>query len=261
MQVYARDPAPDLAGQVEVGGPGQVRVDAALHAYLGGAGRPRRLGPGTDLLLGERVGVGVAPPLRERAEPAPGVADVREVDVPIDDVGDVVADGVAPQVVRKPAELLERGAGRAEQDQGVRVADARRIVGGAPQRGPHLAVEARRRGGGSHGRRVTTGHSAALRGATGHSAAGYGAGSRADHSVRAGARGADLRAQDVPVAVDRGEVRPAVGTAAGDVDGRLQVDPAAVGEPAVRLLPGAARRGRSRAQQAVRTAQRGHMRA
>ena len=40
----------------------------------------------------QRVGVGVGASLRERAEPAAGVADVGEVDVAVDDVGDVVAD-------------------------------------------------------------------------------------------------------------------------------------------------------------------------
>ena len=59
--------------------------------------------PVADLVDRQRVGVGVGGPLGERAEPAAGVADVGEVDVPVDDVGDVVADGVAAQLVGQRA--------------------------------------------------------------------------------------------------------------------------------------------------------------
>ena len=45
-----------------------------------------------DLVERQRVGVGVGTPLREGAEAAADVADVREVDVPVDDVRHVVAD-------------------------------------------------------------------------------------------------------------------------------------------------------------------------
>ena len=55
-----------------------------------------------DLVHRQRVGVGVGAPLGEGAEPAAGVADVGEVDVPVDDVGDVVADDVA-RAGRRPA--------------------------------------------------------------------------------------------------------------------------------------------------------------
>ena len=95
VHVHVRHPLLHLAGDVEVRGAGQVGVDAALHADLGRAERPRLLGAVADLVQRQRVGVGVGAPLRERAEPAAGVADVGEVDVPVDDVGDVVADDVA----------------------------------------------------------------------------------------------------------------------------------------------------------------------
>ena len=90
-------------GEVEVRRAGQLGVDAALHADLGGAELPGLLGPVGDLVEGERVGVGVGAPLGERAEPAADVADVGEVDVAVDDVGDVVADRLAAQVVGEPA--------------------------------------------------------------------------------------------------------------------------------------------------------------
>ena len=61
-----------------------------------------------DLVQGQRVGVGVGAPLGERAEPAADVADVGEVDVAVDDVGHLVADGVPAQVVGQPDHLLEQ---------------------------------------------------------------------------------------------------------------------------------------------------------
>jgi hypothetical protein len=70
-------------GDVEVGGGRQVRVDPALHADLGGPEPPGLLGAVGDLVQRQRERVGVLAPLRERAEPAAGVAHVREVDVPL----------------------------------------------------------------------------------------------------------------------------------------------------------------------------------
>ena len=93
----------DRPYQVGVGGRRQGRVDAALHAHLGRADAPRLLGPVGDLVEGEPVGVGVALALGEGAEPAADVADVGEVDVPVDDVGHVVADGVASRRRRPDA--------------------------------------------------------------------------------------------------------------------------------------------------------------
>ncbi len=230
VQVETGHPPLDLAGQLEVRGPRQVRVDAALHADLGRAHRPRVFGPDADLLLGQGVGVDVVAPLCERAEPAPRVADIRKIDVPVDDVGHVLTDRVPAQVVREPAELLQGRAGRAEQHQGVRVADPRRVTAGVAQRGPLRVVETHRRP------RTRTRP-------------------RADDPVSTRAGCADLLAQDVPVAVHRGEVRSAVGLAAGDVDGRVQIDPAAVGEAAVGFLPWTADRGGSGPQQTIRTGQ------
>ena len=64
-----------------------------------GAGVPGLLGAVGDLLERQPVRVGVALALGERAEPAADVADVGEVDVPVDHVRDVVADRVPAQVV------------------------------------------------------------------------------------------------------------------------------------------------------------------
>src|SRR5690606_26702950 len=102
---------------VEVGGAGHVGVDAALHADFGGARLPRIVHPVPDLAEGQRVGVGVGAALRERAEPAAGVADVGEVDVAGDDVGDDVADRVAAQVVGELGEGVQLRALGVQQGQ------------------------------------------------------------------------------------------------------------------------------------------------
>ena len=67
-----------------------------------------------DLVEGQRVRVGVGAALGERAEPAAGVADVGEVDVPVDDVGDVVADRRRP-AARRPARRPRRARRRRRQ--------------------------------------------------------------------------------------------------------------------------------------------------
>ncbi len=86
----------DFGSDFEVRCPWQVGMDPSLHADLGGARVPRLGGAVADLLQRQRVRVGVGPALRERAEPAAGVADVGEVDVARDDVADLVANDLTP---------------------------------------------------------------------------------------------------------------------------------------------------------------------
>src|SRR5205823_14447211 len=88
----------------------QVGVDAALHADLGRACRPRLVDAVAGLLQRERVRVGVGATLSERAEAATGVTDVGEVDVPGDDVSDVVTDGFPPQAVGEACQRVQLGA-------------------------------------------------------------------------------------------------------------------------------------------------------
>ena len=99
------------ADQVGVEGDRQLRVDAALHADLGGAVGGRLHGAGGDLVQRQPERVGVALALGERAEPAAHVADVREVDVAVDHVGDVVADDVGAQP-RRPGRSAPPAPGR-----------------------------------------------------------------------------------------------------------------------------------------------------
>jgi hypothetical protein len=100
------------------------------------ADRPGLLGATAHLLQGQRVGVGISTPLGEGTEPAPGVADVREVDVAVDDVGHLVAHGVAAQVVGDPRERIKRGAFGIEQRESVGVAKPGRVALGSTQGRP-----------------------------------------------------------------------------------------------------------------------------
>src|SRR6185312_3133919 len=138
VQVDARLAAFDLEGEVEVGGAGQVGVDAALHADLGRPGRPGLVDAVADLGHGQGVGVGVGAALGEGAEPAAGVADVGEVDVAVDHVGDVLAVDVGAHRVGQRRERVQVGAVGAQQRQVLAVREAGRVRLGAAQRGLHL---------------------------------------------------------------------------------------------------------------------------
>jgi hypothetical protein len=134
VDVHLRDPLLHGGDEVEVRRGGQLGVDAALHAHLGRAELPRLLGPVGHLVERERVGVGVGAPLRERAEPAADVADVGEVDVAVDDVGDLVTHGLAAQVVGQPAHLLQQRPLGRHQGQRVLVGQVARVPLGGPHR-------------------------------------------------------------------------------------------------------------------------------
>ena len=87
------------------------RVDPALEADLDGAAVPRLVRAADDLLVRHHVR-GAAQVLgelafRERAEAALEVADVRVVDVPRDDVGDLVAVHLAAQRVGGGEDAVE----------------------------------------------------------------------------------------------------------------------------------------------------------
>ncbi len=156
VHMHAGDAFLDGAGDVEIGRAGQVGVDAALHADLHRADVPRLLGAVGDLGEGEGVGVGVGAALGEGAETAAGVADVGEVDVPGDDVGDVVADGGAAQIVGDVAEGVQGGAVGVQQCQRFGVGELGGVVGGLRQRLPYVGVDAGRRhpGGGGLAQRL-----------------------------------------------------------------------------------------------------------
>src|SRR4029077_3182885 len=92
-----------------------------------------------DLLQRQRVRVGVGPALGERTEPAAGVADVGEVDVAGDDVGDVVAVVLAAQRVGDAGQRLQVRPVRGQQGEGLVVGEGGRVAFGLPEGGGGLA--------------------------------------------------------------------------------------------------------------------------
>ena len=141
VDVDARDPALHGVQEVEIEGAGEIGVDPALHAHLARPLGPCLLGPVGDLRQRERVRLRIDLSLGERAEPAPDVADVREVDVPVDHVGDDVADGLPTETVgdraearrdRRPPPGTARAPRRRRSRGGARPSGA---PGGSPRRG------------------------------------------------------------------------------------------------------------------------------
>ena len=111
---------PDRVDDRRVVVAGEGRVDAALEADLGRAALPGLARAADDLLERDEVRraaqVRRQLPLREGAEAAAEVADVRVLDVPRDDVADLVAAHLAPQPVGGGEDALRarrRGRGRA----------------------------------------------------------------------------------------------------------------------------------------------------
>jgi hypothetical protein len=109
VDVQRGEPVLDCAQQVEIPVQRQVRVHAALHEDLGAADLDELADLLQQLLEGQRIRVVLVPVAAKGAERAAGRADVRVVDVAIDDVGpkdlavDPPAAGVGPA-----AELVDR---------------------------------------------------------------------------------------------------------------------------------------------------------
>src|SRR5204862_2634359 len=99
--------------------PGEGRMDAALEADLRRAALPRLVAAPHDLLVRHEVRraaqVRSQLALRERAESAAEVADVRVLDVARDDVGHIVAADLAPEPVGGCENPVALPAPRAEQ--------------------------------------------------------------------------------------------------------------------------------------------------
>ena len=178
------------AGEVEVRRSGQVRVDAALHADLGGTCRRGLADPGTDLVEREGVGIDVLGALRERTEAAAGVADIGEVDIAVDDVGHVVTHHLAAKVIGQGDDGVERGTVTRHESDG-------RVVLLWPGQGGGIAMREVERG-------AQVGRQSGWRAHRRHALAHLG-----------------------PVAVDVFEVRTSVGPASLGVDGGVQVGPPA----------------------------------
>src|SRR5215207_11394571 len=113
MDVKFRQLGLQGAADLEVGVAGESRMDSALEADLHGAAFPGLPPAPHDLAQRDEIRpaaqVRSQPSLREGAEAAAEVADVRVVDVARDDVGDGVAVHQAPQPVGRredPVQLV-----------------------------------------------------------------------------------------------------------------------------------------------------------
>ena len=125
MHMHAGDTRLHGADEVPIEGGRQVGMDPALHADLARAGEPRLLGPIGHLVQREGVGLRIDLALGERAEAATDVADVREVDVAVADVGDLGTDRLGPEVVGHTTQRVQRLAVGPEQRQRLVVGDRR----------------------------------------------------------------------------------------------------------------------------------------
>src|SRR5262249_49115295 len=107
------------AADLEIGLAGELWMDAALETDLRRALLPRFARALADFLEGEEVGhvaqAGLGGRLREGAERARAGADVRVVDVAIQEVGRGVADARASQLVRGVADRAGGTVTRPEQ--------------------------------------------------------------------------------------------------------------------------------------------------
>src|SRR5699024_6198221 len=199
VYVDVRDTLLHGGGDVEVRGPGQVRVDTPLHAHFRRTGLPGLLGTVGHLVEGERVGAGVGTALRDRAESAARVTDIGEVDVACHDVGDVVADRVLPYPVGQIGQGLQFGAVGVQQSKRLVITQFGRVGLGAAPRRCHFRIEATR------------------------------------YRAPAVHPGAQL----VPVPVDGVEVTTTLPRTALGVDTRVQVGTARGDQDRLRFLPGA----------------------
>src|SRR5260370_4725299 len=105
----------DGAENIPVEKPIQVARQPALDAHFGCAALARLARPANDFLERKRVGVRRARPAAKAAKTAADIANVCEIDVPIDDVSDHVADRLSSQLVLHCDKRVQIGAlGRAQ---------------------------------------------------------------------------------------------------------------------------------------------------
>ena len=136
----------DGTADIQIGVAGVLGVDAALHAYLGGAASPC-LGTTTrDLVEVEVVGctsqILAELALGEGAELTLEVADVGVVDIAIDDIGDLVAIDLAAQRVGRSHDGHEVVTPRGEQFSDLRLVERLAPTRpGAERRGPRRWVQ------------------------------------------------------------------------------------------------------------------------
>src|SRR5207244_1468364 len=97
----------DGAQQVAIKESVEVAGQAALNADFGGATIPGFAGAAYDLLKRKRVGIGGLRSAAKAAKTASDEADIGEVDVAIDDVGDGFTNGLRAQIIRDGYQSFE----------------------------------------------------------------------------------------------------------------------------------------------------------
>src|SRR5262249_17321199 len=115
--MHSWDRSFDGAQQVAVEEAVEIARQAALNANFGGATIPGFLRAAHDFVERKRVGVGGLRSAAESAETAADKADVGEVDVAVDDVGDAFTDGFAAQMIRRSYHGLQARTFRSRQRQ------------------------------------------------------------------------------------------------------------------------------------------------
>src|SRR5258707_9133087 len=101
----------DVAQQIEIPLERDVGVVPALHQDLHAADRLQLVDLAADLLVRQQIALGMLGPSIERAELAVGDADVRVVDVPVDDIRDDVFRMQLPAgLIGELPQLEQRGA-------------------------------------------------------------------------------------------------------------------------------------------------------
>ncbi len=143
--MHRRHPLLDRAHQIRITGDRQIRIDTTLHTHLGGALDMCLPGPLGDLVGGQGEGVGITLALGESTEPAAGVADIGEVDIAVHHVGDIVADGIAAQLIGQCGDRVEFGTVGGGQCQVLGIGESGRILFRGPQRTQHIGIELHRR--------------------------------------------------------------------------------------------------------------------
>src|SRR5262249_11261685 len=117
----------------EISGARIVGMDAALHADFRPAARPGFFGPPDHFLDGEVVRSATQSlarlPLGEGAEAAMEIADVRIVDVPVDDIADGLAAHAPAQLVRRLHHIGEVAAACAEEPDDFRLVEPPALPG------------------------------------------------------------------------------------------------------------------------------------
>ena len=129
VQLKARILRAQGAQQIFVPLDAKVRVQSALHQHARATQRDRLVNLLANFVERAHVSIGRAGPPIERAERADNVADVRVIDVAIDDVGDDVVR------VTPPANLVS---GRADARDVIRLEQRRALAGGHPLSGERL---------------------------------------------------------------------------------------------------------------------------